>query len=78
MNNIWDFSAGSCIEVEGSLNTNFNSERNFADVSNRCSSLLEGESEVSVGTPVIHSIVTHVMTRHNACQRISQEVCGST
>ena len=36
----------ACINVmrkKGSLNTNFNSERNFADVSTRCSSLLRGK-----------------------------------
>ena len=30
------------LHKKGSLNTNFNSERNYADVSTRCSSLLQG------------------------------------
>ena len=30
------FSVGSCIRKKGSLNTNFNSERNFANVSTTC------------------------------------------
>ena len=38
------FSVGSCIRKKGSLNTNFNSERNFADILTRCSSLLQSES----------------------------------
>ena len=35
------------IRKKGSLNTYFNSERNFADVSTRCSSLLQGESGIT-------------------------------
>ena len=41
------------LHKKGSLNTNFNSERNFADILTRCSSLLQGESEVNVRTPAI-------------------------
>ena len=37
------------IRKKGSRNTDFNSERNFAEVSTRCCSLLQGISEVKVG-----------------------------
>ena len=37
------FSVGSCLTKKGSLNTNFNSERNFADFSTRYSSLIQGK-----------------------------------
>ena len=42
--------------IEGSLNTYFISERNFANVSTRSSSLFQGESEVSLKTPAIYSL----------------------
>ena len=41
------------LHKKGSLNTNFNSERNFANVSTRCSSL-QGKSEVNVKTYIMY------------------------
>ena len=46
--------------MKGSPYTNFISETNFAAVLTECSSLLQGESEVSLKTPAILPI--HVLT----------------
>ena len=46
------------LAMKGALNTNFVSEGNFADVLTRSSSLLQGESDVSVMTPAMYSLYT--------------------
>ena len=57
---------------KGSLNANFNSERNFADILTRCSSLLQGESNENT----CYFIAMHITTHHNAHKRTSREVRG--
>ena len=56
------FSVGSCIRKKGSLNTNFNLD---ANISTRCSSLLQGENEVNVRTPI--SVIWSRLAFINKC-----------